>query len=755
MPHRILVVDDEEPIRALLKTHFEGVGYRVVGVADGVEGIRAFEQKKPHLVIIDFLLPRKNGFAVAEAIRKDPERGKVPLIMMSGVFKNPKTAVEARDKYQVLDFLSKPLDLNQLTTLVAKGLANVAPEPDEPEPPPPPPPPPEPDPVEVAVARAAAPSVPRGRLEPVAMVREAAPEQGTAAARPPPRGLSYFASGKPKPAPRPASVVPDGNIRDGVFQARPFPVLAEEGDIEVLPVALLLSTIRYDQATGMLDMSDPGGTHRRIYIVNGNPTFMQSNAEGENVGALLLRRGRITEPDFERCLRYMKDKGRTLQQSVLELRLVSESDLATAYKLLAGQLLPLALGMSAGTYRWRETDAFVGRVPEGKFEPVTTLFEGIKRHVHPPTILKFFKGREDVPLMRTLEFERLMPFFRRSFSANNVAAEVDGASTYRTLTRAHNADAAQVVPQLCALVTSGMAVLPELDEENAMAVAVNVAAAEVAGMAALDEMSGIELSFEDETGDAAQRDDKKAQEIIARYYDVIRSQNFFEIFGVKPAADEDEVKARYFELAKKWHIDAFTGQNLGATRAKLEAIFQRITEAYETITDRVRREEYLTYLDRRARGLPTDVNEVRRTELLFDQALAMIRRSDFVGARPVLEEAVRKNPDPNYFAALGWVIYNLDPSAQQNVTEAVKLLRKAIHEQENLAAAYQYLGQIAYRRNALPEAKKWWERCLEWEPNNPEATRGLRSLAQRGDVPIPSSSQPGQRGPANKISNKK
>ena len=120
----------------------------------------------------------------------------------------------------------------------------------------------------------------------------------------------------------------------------------------------------------MLDMNNEAGTHRRIYIIDGNPTFMQSNAEGENVGALLLNRGRITDPDFDRCLRYMKDRGRTLQQSLLELRLVTEADLATAYKLLAGQLLPLALGMPGGTYRWRISDAFVGRVPEGRFEPI-------------------------------------------------------------------------------------------------------------------------------------------------------------------------------------------------------------------------------------------------------------------------------------------------------------------------------------------------------------------------------------------------
>lgn len=761
MPHRILVVDDEASIRTLLQDHLEQQGYRVYGAADGVEGIAALETKRPHLVLIDFLLPRKNGFAVAEAVRQD-DRGQIPIIMMSGVFKNPKTAVEAREKYQVIEFLSKPLDLDQLGGLVERALASIPPDDDVVDEP-------EPEPEELSgdlELDLDGPEPEAPRLEAVPMQASVEP-QATAAQRPPPRGLSYFS--KKPPSVEAAPVIPaapsspqlassppaSAPVVDGVYQGRPFPTLDEEGDIEVMPVALLLSTIRYDRPTGMLDMNDRSGTHRRIYIINGNPTFMQSNAEGENVGALLLRRGRITEPDFERCLRYMKDKQRTLQQSVLELRLVSEADLATAYKLLAGQLLPLALGMSSGNFRWRETDAFVGRVPEGKFEPVTTLFEGIKRHVHPPTILKFFKGRENVPLVRTTEFDRLMPFFRRSFSASNVASEVDGTSTYRTLTKRHSAETAQVVPQLFALVTSGMTVLPEVHDDNAMDVAVNLAVGEVDNLVLLDEASDIELDLGDGGPDLG-RDDAKARAMIERYHRTIRSQNFFEVFAATPTTELETIKQTYFELTKRWHVDAFSGQDIGGLDRQLEEIFSRITEAYETITDKVRREEYLTYLDRKARGLPTDVNEILKSEQLFDQAMAMIRRQDFAGARQVLEEAVRKNPDPVYFAALGWVVFNLDPQSQQAVTEAVKLLRRAIKEQDNLPSAYQYLGAIAFARSALPEARKWWQKCLEWEPNNAEAARGIRMVSQRLQEARGAGSDPAQnKGLLNKFINKK
>lgn len=700
MPHRVLVVDDEENIRSLVKDYLGGRGFRVFDAGDGDEGIKQLSACRPHLVIIDFLLPRKNGFAVAEAVREAPGGARVPIIMMSGVFKNPKTAVEAREKYQVLDFLSKPLDMDHLAGLVEEALHDVDPGPDLPEP-------------EAAPAPAPAPS----RQSP----------------RPPaPRGLSY--------GPGPGTLRPDApaedrsevpEIRDGIYMGRPFPELDEEGSVEDYPVALLLSTIRYDRGTGMLDMTDQG-THRRIYIIRGNPTFMQSNAEGENVGALLLRRGRITEPDFDRCQRYMKDKGRTLQQSLLELRLVSEHDLATAYKLLAGQLLPLALGMAGGTYRWRETDAFIGRVPEGKFEPVAVLFDGIKRHVHPPQILKFFKNREDIPLVKTREFDKLMPFFRRTFSASNIGSQIDGANTYRTITRDHPADAATVVPQLFALVTGGMTVLPQLTEDNAMEVAVNLAAAELERYESEQE-EALELDFADESASDVTSEDARSRGQINRFYDQVMSQDFFRIFNATPETDLDEIKATYFELAKKWHTDTYASSNLGSAKKKLDEIFQRITEAYETITDKQRREEYLVYLDRRAKGLPTDVNEILRGEQLYDQAAAMIRRRDWRGAKQVLDEALTLNPDPLYFATLGWVTFNLNQRSQAHVTEAVQLLKKAVTEQENLPVAYQYLGQICFVRGNYGEAKKWWSRCLEYEPNNIEAARGIRMINQRGD----------------------
>ena len=743
----------------MVRDALESQGFRVVAAAEFNEATRKIKETKPHLALIDFLLPKKNGFALAEQIRRESTTAHMPLIMMSGVFKNPKTAVEAREKYQVVDFLSKPLDIERLTALLRRTLKDV---PDDGQ-----------DVPDEAPPAASVPSVSKKSLaasgSQEGVLDSSATPMGTPSMSPPsqsasqsrsvaPRGLSYGstksrasiipASPSNSMAPPSASMTPQTQAPSKTAvpssaprAGRPFPAMPGDGDLETRPVALLISIARYDRMTGMLDLS-ASGTHRRVYILRGQPIFMQSNSDGENVGALLLRRGRITEPDFDRCLEYMRTKKRTLQQALLELRLANEADLATAYKLLAGQLLPSAIGMSGGTFKWRETDAFVGRVPEGNFEPLSVLFEGIKRHVHPPQILKFFKGREDIPIRRTAEFEPLLPFYRRAFSATNIAAEIDGRATYREISRAHQQEQGSVVPQLFALVTSGMTVLPELGEENAMEVAVNIAAAEIAGMgyqeSLSDEMSAsgeMNLGLEDDgqyTGE-----EEKARARVAKAHGSMMSKGFFEIFGMRPGNDVnlDSLKDSYFKLAKQWHVDAFAGMRLGSAQVQLDELFARITEAYETINEPGPRSEYLLYLDRQSKGLPTDMNQIFRAEQVCDEALAAMRRKDLRGAHKLFKEATELNSGQAIFwAYLGWATYQLNPTAQATLTEAVQLLKKAIGSQENLPIAYQYLAQICVAREQFGEAKRWFEKCLEWEPNNIEAARGLRLISSRGSA---------------------
>lgn len=213
--------------------------------------------------------------------------------------------------------------------------------------------------------------------------------------------------------------------------------------------------------------------------------------------------------------------------------------------------------------------------------------------------------------------------------------------------------------------------------------------------------------------------------------DVMR-KNFFQILGVDPDADAERIKASYHLLAKRWHSDAYTGVDLGDAKEKLDEIFQRIGEAYETLTNPTKRNEYLILLDRQQKGMATDVNQILYAEQIFDEALANMKRREWAKALEAVDKAIELNPDDQlYKATKGWITFHLHKRDDDKVKEAIGLLKQAIKAQQNLPIAYSYIGQIYFAREEHAEARKWFKKCLEWDSQNVEAARLLRLVNSR------------------------
>lgn len=80
---RILLIEDEEDIAALIKLQAELSGYKLHVEVDGINGYRAIERERPDLVILDIMLPGENGFDVCRKMKSDPELKGIPVIILS------------------------------------------------------------------------------------------------------------------------------------------------------------------------------------------------------------------------------------------------------------------------------------------------------------------------------------------------------------------------------------------------------------------------------------------------------------------------------------------------------------------------------------------------------------------------------------------------------------------------------------------------------------------------------------------------
>jgi CheY-like chemotaxis protein len=120
---RVLVIDDDEEIRVLVKHMLVGAGHAVDEALDGVEGLRLFGLNPPDLVLTDINMPGLDGHAVIEAIRVlHPE---VPIIAVSGgsAVAKDELLLEA-SALGADEVITKPFEFSQLVGAVDRALSS-------------------------------------------------------------------------------------------------------------------------------------------------------------------------------------------------------------------------------------------------------------------------------------------------------------------------------------------------------------------------------------------------------------------------------------------------------------------------------------------------------------------------------------------------------------------------------------------------------------------------------------------------------
>ena len=122
MGTKLLVIDDEMNICELLRAYFENEGYDVKTACDGVEGVSYFKLYEPDLVLLDIMMPNKDGFQVCREIREISANK--PIIFVSA-------KDDSFDKVLGLelgadDFVVKPFDMKELSARVKAVLRRYA-----------------------------------------------------------------------------------------------------------------------------------------------------------------------------------------------------------------------------------------------------------------------------------------------------------------------------------------------------------------------------------------------------------------------------------------------------------------------------------------------------------------------------------------------------------------------------------------------------------------------------------------------------
>ena len=117
---RILVVDDEAPIREYEASLLSEFGHEVLTASEGYEALKLAREKQPDLILLDIMMPEMSGIEVCRQLRGDPQTRDLRILVVSGV-DTRKTLEESLDA-GADDFITKPIDRLELMVRVRSML---------------------------------------------------------------------------------------------------------------------------------------------------------------------------------------------------------------------------------------------------------------------------------------------------------------------------------------------------------------------------------------------------------------------------------------------------------------------------------------------------------------------------------------------------------------------------------------------------------------------------------------------------------
>jgi hypothetical protein len=213
---------------------------------------------------------------------------------------------------------------------------------------------------------------------------------------------------------------------------------------------------------------------------------------------------------------------------------------------------------------------------------------------------------------------------------------------------------------------------------------------------------------------------------------VVETQNLFEVLEVPLSATKEEVKQAYFVAAKRYHPDRLVSMGLESLRADVEKIFRRVSEAYGTLFDDARRNEYKQTL-----GKPKEDDAAAHAKAMkmleADMALrrgeVLLKKNDFLGAIREFESAV--NLDPQNGEHLAYLTWARVCGKQTSYADAKGLLNQAVKLSPRCAQAYYYLGVCLREEKDIDRAYGMFKKAHELNSRLIDAEREMRVINMR------------------------
>jgi len=466
-----------------------------------------------------------------------------------------------------------------------------------------------------------------------------------------------------------------------------------DGRIESRPVAQLFVELLRLRASGGLTLTQDA-TVRVVHFQSGVVRFAESNVKSESAGQAQVALGTIKQASFDRAVALARQQNVALHEALASARVLSPEQLKTALKGQTAEVAIAGLGLHTGTHVFAPRPVeTLNALPDSRMSPVSLIVDWARRSASPVAMRAWLEKYATAKVMRSQELERELFALKAIWPGESVTP---GASAGRTLGELLARVKESELPLLYGLCASGLFVLGS---------ASNPGMAKSVGQPAVSE----------DVGKVFTKREHDTRRLIFDESARLRDATHYEVLSVLPSATPEQIKAAYFAAARKFHSDAFSSLELGSARRGSEELFQKINEANQVLGNPKTRGEYDVFVDRKAKGLPTDVAAILKAESVFQKGEIFYNAGKHEDAELCFREAIGLNhAEAEFHAYLGMTLFRRRGSAQ----DAYEQVAKALQIDPRLPSAQVFQSVLQAAMGDDDASKKTMRKLLEQDPDN-------------------------------------
>lgn len=342
-----------------------------------------------------------------------------------------------------------------------------------------------------------------------------------------------------------------------------------------MTIPQLFQGLLADKKTGTVAfMREP--VVKKVFVARGEVVFASSSLSEDRLVEWLYRAGKISLHQRDIAVEIVKRTGNKAGMVLQELGYITAEGLADGIRYQVRQIVISLFNWYTGNYLFDEDPALPRDTDQFTMNTRDLIMDGLRE-------MEWSVVRKSLPPMRTVlrsSAERALPMQAEELEPNHqtVLSFIDGSASIEDICSRSSIGDFNTLKAVYALLALRLAVTGDLKKEGA-ARPVRVAASSV--VEAKKQRIAEPVTMEPLTMTALLEAHKR-----------LPQQDQYEVLGVGRSATAQEIKKAYFTLAKRYHPDRHFGPPLNEMKGELEALFNAIHEAHETLDNPDRREKY-------------------------------------------------------------------------------------------------------------------------------------------------------------------